>query len=501
MPFVPSEAAPRCAVVDLGSNSVRLVVFEGRTRTPVPILNEKAVLRLGRGLTATGRLNDDAVARAVRVMSRFHAIARAMGADPFEVVATAAVRDAVNGPAFVEDLQNRMPGVPIRILSGEQEAELAALGMLSGMPDADGILADIGGGSLEMVRLRQGSRDEAVTVKLGVIRLAERAGGDLPKARKIVDGDLESIPWLNNNPGGCLYLVGGAFRALARVHMLQTGYKLNIVDHYTISADSARDVADWVLDAKKPVLEKLFTIPRRRLEDLPYAAMVLRRLLRRTEARQVMFSAHGLREGWFMQRMPQDIRAQEPLSAACRDMARALGRDPALPPLLMAWTAPIFAQETPEERNLREAACWLSDLGSHDHPEFRAEQSFLRALCGPNFAISHAQRAFLGFVLAFRYGATREAPYLMEMSSLLSAPAIRRAEQLGVALRLAYALSAGTPDLLEGCQLRPVADRLVLHLSGPSADLAAESVARRLEQLSAVFGLQAAIETDEIVSV
>ena len=172
MPYRPPADIPRCAVVDLGSNSVRLVVYEGRSRNPMSIFNEKAVLRLGRGLSATGRLNEDGMAQAFTVMHRYHAVARAMGADPFEVLATAAVRDATNGRAFVDALQLRLPGVPIRILSGAEEAAYSAMAMLCGIPTADGVLADIGGGSLELVRLIAGERAASHTTALGVIRLA-----------------------------------------------------------------------------------------------------------------------------------------------------------------------------------------------------------------------------------------------------------------------------------------------------------------------------------------
>src|SRR5580692_3531968 len=107
MPYRPPANAPRCAVVDLGSNSVRLVVYEGHTRNPVSIFNEKAVLRLGRGLSATGRLNEDGMAQAFTVLHRYHAVARAMGTEQFEVLATAAVRDAGNGTDFVAALSAR----------------------------------------------------------------------------------------------------------------------------------------------------------------------------------------------------------------------------------------------------------------------------------------------------------------------------------------------------------------------------------------------------------
>src|ERR1700742_2397149 len=96
--------------------------------------------------------------QAFTVLHRYHAVARAMGATPFEILATAAVRDARNGPDFVAALRSRLPDVPIHILSGIEEATYAAMGVLCGIPTADGILADIGGGSLEVVRLDRGAR-------------------------------------------------------------------------------------------------------------------------------------------------------------------------------------------------------------------------------------------------------------------------------------------------------------------------------------------------------
>jgi len=405
MPFDPLPEAPRCAVVDLGSNSVRLVVFEGRTRNPMAIFNEKAVLRLGRGLQSTGQLNPEAVAQAVTVMNRYYAIARAMRADPFEVLATAAVRDAENGAALIETLRERMPHVPITVVSGQQEAELSAAGVLCGIPDADGVLADIGGGSMEVVRLLAGQRGQAQTTRLGVIRLAERAGGVPMRARPLVEADLAEVRWLGQGAGRDLYLVGGAWRAMARIHIAQKLYSLNMVHHYTVDKEAARELANAVASAPRRVLERMTAAPRRRIDDLPYAAIVLRRLLRVTNARRVVFSANGLREGWYMRLVAEDIRREHPLTAAAHDFARRYGRHAGLPAALVAWTAPLFAGETAEEMRLREAACWMSDIGSHDHPEYRAEQSFLRILRQPGIGLDHHARAFLGLTLALRYEA------------------------------------------------------------------------------------------------
>ena len=494
MPFVPPFPLPRCGVVDLGSNSVRLVVYEGHTRNPMPIFNEKAVLRLGRGLQTTGRLNEEGMDVALTVMHRYQAVARAMGADPFEVLATAAVRDASNGPAFVKALRDRMPGVPIHILSGAEEAAYSADGVLCGIPAADGVLADIGGGSLEVVRLANGTRGPSRTLRLGVIRLAERSGGDPIRARAIAEEDLRTVAWLGEDPGDDLYLVGGAWRALARIHMAQTGYPLNMVHHYTIGREEARELTGLISHATRKVLERMPGAPRRRIDDLPFAAVALRRLLRVTAARRIIFSASGLREGWFMRRMPQEIQQRDPLISAAWELAARHGRDPSLPPALLKWTRSLFPGETTTAVRLREAMCWMSDIGSHDHPEFRAEQAYLRVLRQPGVGLDHHSRAFLALVVALRYEADPDAPFLRPSRLLLDFDTAHRAEVLGVALRLAYTLSAGTKDLLAGARLQIEGSKLVLRLQENSGVFAGESVVRRLDRLAQAVGLQGAVE-------
>jgi len=368
--------------------------------------------------------------------------------------------------------------------------------MLCGIPAADGVLADIGGGSLELVRLERGTRGPSQTLRLGVIRLAERAGNDTLKARSLAESDLRTVPWLGDAAGGDLYLVGGAFRALARIHMALTNYPLAMVHHYTIGREAARELAGLVATAPRKTLEKLPSAPRRRIDDLPFAAVVLRRLLRVSDARRVVLSASGLREGWFMRRMPPEIRLQDPLMAAAREMATRLGRDTALPPALLQWTAPLFATETVEWQRLREAACWMSDIGSHDHPEFRAEQAFLRVLRQPGIGLDHQARAFLALALALRYEVDADATFLSPARTLLDAQAVARAEVLGAALRLAYTLSAGTRALLAGTQLRVQGGRLTLMLRENSGVFAGESVIRRLDRLAQTMGLDAVAEAD-----
>ncbi|MCS6853942.1 MAG: Ppx/GppA family phosphatase, partial [Elioraea sp.] len=398
-PFSPH--ARRLGVIDLGSNSVRLVVFEGLTRNPQIVFNEKAILGLGRGLQMTGRLNEEAIAQSVTVLERYAVVAAAMRADPVEVLATAAVRDAQNGPAYVEMLRRRFPALPIRVLAGEEEARLSALGVLCGIPQADGILGDLGGGSLELVRLDCGIVRTA-TLPLGALRLIDRSGNDVVRARAIAEEVLREVPWLAEGAGRDLYLVGGAWRALARIHIGQTGYPLSVVHHYTLSREEARDLTGVITNLSRKTLERIPGVSRRRLDTLPFAAVVLRRLLRATGARRVVFSANGLREGWYATHLDPEVVAEDPVIAAGRDLCRRFGRSEDLPPALIRWTEPIFPDETAAARRLRETACWVSDIGAHEHPEYKAEQAFLRLLRQPGIGLDHHARAFLALTLAVR---------------------------------------------------------------------------------------------------
>jgi exopolyphosphatase/guanosine-5'-triphosphate,3'-diphosphate pyrophosphatase len=484
----------RPGVVDLGSNSVRLVIFEGLSRNPLTIFNEKAVLGLGRGLQQTGRLNEAAIAPALTVLARYAAVAGAMGAEPFEILATAATRDAGNGAAFVAAIQDRLPDIPVRLLSGTEEGQLSAEGVLLGFPGADGVLGDLGGGSLELVELAKGRMGRAASLPLGAIRLADRAGGDMAKTRALVEADLAQIGWLRQAEGRDLYLVGGAWRALARMHIAQTGYPLSIVHHYVITREEARDLSGVVAQATRKMLEKMPGAPAKRLGDMPFAAVVLRRLLRATGARRVVFSANGLREGWYARLLPPEARAEDPLLAAGMDLARRFGRDPELAPALLHWTDPLFDAEPAAAAALREAACWIADIGSHDHPDYRGEHAFFRVLRQPGVGVDHHQRAFLALVVALRYETALDAPLLATARQLLDQAAMRRAEVLGAALRLAFTLSGGTRQLLAGTSLRRHGGELRLSLVEGSGVFAGESVQRRLDALAAALGLTPMVE-------
>lgn len=493
-----SHSLMRSAIVDLGSNSVRLVVFEGRERNPVMIFNEKATLRLGSGLDTSKRLNPKGVALAEDVFKRFYAVATTMGADPFVVLATAAVRDAIDGPEFINKLNQWMPNVPIHILTGEEEADYAAAGVLCSIPNADGVVADIGGGSMELVQLCGQQRFNAQTLPLGVIRLMDRSERKVAKAKSIVTKDLKTVEWLDEVKKKNLYLVGGAFRAMAQLYMEYTSYPLSIVHYFTLPYDEAKRMVEWTIEKSKGGLNNnMPTFIHKRLNDLPYAATVLGQLLTRMRPERIIFCAEGVREGWYMRNVvSQSARGQDPQEAAARDISERLGRVKEFPLALMQWTSSLFKDESVTMKRLRWNACLISDSGCHDHPAYRKEESYRRILCMAGMAFDHPTRAFLALATAMRYEAGVEEEFLSSAKKILTHKQFEQAVILGMAFRVAYTLSGNLPSLLLRTRLKVGKKKLTLYFSHHLDAVISDAVTRRLSRLGQLMGLETQLLPD-----
>ena len=477
----------RIAVIDVGSNSLRLVVFERLGPSLLPLLNEKVMCALGRGIGASGRLNPEGVELAFGNLQRFVALARALDVDHIAIIATAAVRDASDGRAFVAEAE-RQCGVPVRVVGGGEEGALSAAGALAGIPEADGVVGDLGGGSVELVRVEAGQIGEAVSLPLGPLRLSELS--DSRKAvGEAIDRAVEQVALLRAARDKTLYLVGGAWRAIARLHMEQTGYPLHIIHQYTLRRRSMESFLEIIDRQSRRSLERIATINRRRLEVVPLAAAILRRLIAAGRPDRVVFSAYGLREGYAYSLLPPDSRA-DPLIAACIGMAAGQSRGKSDGERLQQWIAPAFGPLDERARQLHRAACWLSDLAWTEHPDYRAEQAFMRSLRMPVGAIAHRERVYIGLALHARYGGAIGDPVTAPTRVLLDDAAAAEARALGLALRLAYTLCGGALGLLDEVQLRRDDEAgLVLELPASGSLFIGEAVQRRLDALGRALGL------------
>ncbi|MFM9941416.1 MAG: exopolyphosphatase [Hyphomicrobiaceae bacterium] len=479
-------------VIDIGSNSVRLVVYEGAVRSPTPLFNEKVHCGLGRSVATTNRLGAESIERALAALARFHTIARILRVKNLRAIATAAVRDASDGREFIVRGE-QAAGVPIQILSGEREAELAAAGVQMGFRHPSGVAGDLGGGSLELVNVGGQLRSGAVTLPLGGLRLIDLAQGRIDKALELTDASLASVPWLDQGDVPTLYAVGGTWRALARLHMDATNYPLRVMHGYRLPTREAIEYCEMIRRARKPSdIKGGADISRARREVLPFGALVLERLLKRMRPKDVTFSVFGIREGLLYSLLAPSEQQKDPLISFAEDYSRLRSRSAEHAKELVTWTDALFVEpgprESEDERRLRHAACLLSDIGWRAHPDYRGEQSLNVIAHAALGGIDHEGRIFLALSIYFRHiGAGEETPgeHLSErLKSFVSRRTLKRARIIGAALRAAHMMSIGMPGIIDETPLSYDGGKLVLTLPRSYQGLDGERLSRRFEALA-----------------
>jgi exopolyphosphatase/guanosine-5'-triphosphate,3'-diphosphate pyrophosphatase len=486
------------AVIDIGSNSVRLVVYEGNSRSPTPIFNEKVLCGLGREVSTKGKLNPEAVASAMAALKRFRALCDVIEVGEVKVIATAAVREAKDGTNFIRDAE-KICRAPLDVLTGKREACLAALGVIASIHEPDGVAGDLGGGSLELIEVRGNDVGIGQTLPFGGLALADAAAHSIKKAGKLVSAALESEPILKSLAGRTFYAVGGTWRAFARLHMRQTGYPLHVMHGYSISAKEAIEFAELVQRVDPETLDHIESVAKPRRELLPYGALVLGEVLRIGKPKRVVISALGVREGLLFEALDEATRLQDPLIAAANDLNMLRSRSPLHGQELIGWTDVFMdstgIEETPEEKRLRHAACLLADIGWRAHPEYRGEQSLNIISHAAFVGIDHPGRAFLALAVFYRHagmGDDEPSPHVRELASTRI---LDRARVLGAALRVAYLVSASMPDVLPKAPLKVERGKLVLRLEGKHTALDGERLFNRVRQLGKLIGREPSIRT------
>jgi exopolyphosphatase/guanosine-5'-triphosphate,3'-diphosphate pyrophosphatase len=492
------DYGPPVAVVDIGSNSVRLVVYEGLTRSLTPIFNEKVLAGLGREVQTTGLLASDAVEKAIAALHRFRALCERMQVDKLWVIATAACRDAKNGKAFVAQAEE-ICGSKVDVLSGPREAELSALGVVSGFHKPDGIVGDLGGGSLEITEIHGTRVKPGLTLPLGGLALQDISAKSIKKAEKIVRAALEESAVLKSGKARTFYAIGGTWRALARLHMWQTGYPLHVMHGYVLPAREAFEFSSLVHRVDPDMLSQIEVVTDARRPLLAYAALVLENLVRIARPKDVIISALGVREGLLYSFLERAERERDPLITAAADLNLLRSRSPAHGEELTQWTDRFMASsgldETAEERRLRHAACLLADIGWRAHPDYRGEQS-LNIIANAAFvAIDHPGRTFIALAVFFRHVGLVDEELSPRLRELASTRVLDRARVLGAALRVAYLVSASMPGVLPQTPMLVERGRLVLRFDSTVKALAGERVFARLRQLARLIGREPAMET------
>lgn len=493
--IVPERVArdrPHYAVADIGSNSVRLVVYDQLGRAPFPRFNEKSLCRLAAGLAETGEIAAEGFRRTVETLRRFRAIADAMEVPRIDVIATEAVRRAANGPRLVAAIKEET-GLGARVLSGEEEARYAGTGVIAGFYRPIGLVGDLGGGSLEIVEIlddRVGDQPP-VSLPLGALPVQALLAEAGPKAKQRVDELLEgALPPVLTRP--VFHAVGGNWRAFAKAHMAETEAPVRVVHGYAAPAESVRAFAKKLWRLPEAKIAKLPGVPTRRAGTLVAAALVLDRVLKRLAPERVVFSALGVREGWLYSQLPKRERYLDPLVEGAQAFGVPQARVARFAPALARWTDGLFPGETPAERRLRVAACALSDIAWRDHPDVQGLESFRRLLQFPFIGLDHAERVFLALAVRARYPGRVDESSLGPALGLLSPNARRRAEILGRAMLLGYRVSGSVPEILEKARLAIEAGGVRLEVDPAARVPDSEVVADRLRLLAEVVGVRGA---------
>ncbi len=470
----------RVGVIDVGSNSVRLVVFDGVARSPAYFFNEKVLCGLGKGLADSGLLSPEGRERALKAIKRFALLLEHMGVEKVSTVATAAVREAADGPDFCADVL-AATGIELYVASGEEEARLSAQGVLLGWPEADGLVCDIGGASMELARLNAGLVGQRATSPLGPLKLADYKGDMAAHIRDTVAATMLAV---QAPIGERLFLVGGSWRAIARLDMARRDYPLHVLHEYHLSASQMAETAAWVAAQDPQALSEFTDTSMARLKLVPLAAKVMQGLIEVLQPAEIAISSYGIREGMLFEAMPPAMRGLDPLIEACRYMETTNARFPGFGDALYNWLKGLFPETA---QRLVQAACLLHDTTWRAHPDYRADMCFETVTRANMGGIDHKGRLFLAWALRSRYNSSKNG----EGASLALLPEveIEIARSLGLAMRLGAMISGAQAVMLQNTALRVTDDALILELEGSAQALLGEVLEKRFQNLAKAMAL------------
>ncbi|MDF1855529.1 Ppx/GppA family phosphatase [Pseudooceanicola sp.] len=486
-----TRALSRVGVVDVGSNSVRLVVFDGAARSPAYFYNEKIMCALGAGLSETGRLNPEGRKRALAAIHRFQLLAHGMRATPLTAVATAAMREASDGADFIAEAE-RLTGLNIHIIDGTEEARLSAQGVLLGWPGSYGLVCDIGGSSMELAEIAGGTVGRCVTSPLGPLKLADVKGGRKGR-RGFIKAEVGKLKCEMGEQRNRLFLVGGSWRAIARIDMDRRGYPLHVLHEYRMTAKAIRETADYIQKQDPEVLRARCGVSRDRMALVPMAAEVLVEIVRAFRPHDIAVSSYGIREGMLYQQMPQNLRDRDPLIEACRFAERKDARLPGFGRTVYEFLLPLFRSAKPEQLRLIKAACLLHDVTWRAHPDYRAEVCFDNATRANLGGLKHSERIFLGLALLHRYRNKREGTHFEDMYDMIPPEQQLQAEIVGKALRFGAMLWLDRDADIGELKWFPKKKRLVLNLTEAAWPLFGEVAAARFGSLASALGAESEI--------
>jgi exopolyphosphatase/guanosine-5'-triphosphate,3'-diphosphate pyrophosphatase len=483
------ETRNRVGVIDVGSNSVRFVVFDGAIRSPSYFYNEKVMAGLGTDLAHTGKLHPEGKERALRAMVRFAKIAERMELTSLAAVATEAVRAASDGPEFCQTVLDEI-GIELVPVSGEQEARLSAQGVLLGWPQTSGLVCDIGGASMELAQLKSGDVERARSSKLGPMAVLGRFK-EPEKQMNYIRAELGNLIQGFDKNTETLFLVGGSWRALAQIHMKRVDYPLRVIHDFVVEPEAILDTLKHVARQSPEALQEQVNAGSARVRLLPTAAKILIEILNTFNVGELAFSSYGLREGLMYENMSEDVRSTDPLIAAARAMEQSQARFPGFGDTLYNWILPLFNDLDDTFLRLIHTACLLHDVHWRSHPDYRSEVCFDAATHANLAGIDHGGRVFLAWSLLHRYKAKYVSQNYTRVDDLLHEDEMALAETIGYAMRLGAMMSGADPEHMGKLFLTSKA--VNLELDSQSKEVFGEVVMKRLHSVATSMDRIAAV--------
>ena len=492
-------ANKRIGVIDIGSNSVRFVVYSVSGAAFAPIYTEKVLAGLGRDLQRTGKLSPEGPISALAALRRFALLVQGQKLDDLLIAATAALRDASDAPQFIAEVRTQT-GLDISPLSGQEEAVMSANGVLAGEPRASGLAADLGGASLELVSIDQGEISGGVSYPLGPFAMYKGVF-DAADLRPRIVAVLDKAPGPSVNPGQALYLIGGAWRNLASIHQKRTGYPLRLSHNYSLERADAEALARWASSPEGvEVLLNWPNMSKRRADTLPYSGLMLDILLDKLRPSRVIIAPGGLRDGMVLSALGDQQKNRDALFDACSSLAGHSRQNIKIAQAIDAFLSglkDIFPRtfSRPAEARLRKAASLLISTGAGLHPDHRAQIIYEIALFGPLSGVTHKERAYLAFMVFRAFRSRKTPPQNSIIQHLLSEQEQNNARIYGEAIRAAVVLGGRSPDILAKITLSADEHCLVLRPRPEVRPLIVTRTQAHFQDLAKMLNLDLVVKT------
>jgi exopolyphosphatase/guanosine-5'-triphosphate,3'-diphosphate pyrophosphatase len=478
------------AIIDLGSNSIRMLIYDNLLNSQIPIFNEKAICELGKNLDKTGKLDPKGSDFALSVLQRFKRILSNLKVKKFKIIGTAAIREATDSKLFVAKVKKILKK-KVQVLTGIEEAENSALGVIIGFQRVNGVVVDLGGGSLEIARVEKNIIYEKISLPLGVLRLFNQPKRNKDKINSIISFYLNKIEWLRKGKTKNLYLCGGTWRTLLNAHIFKTNYPLSILHQYKLPAIEALKFSNRLSSVKLIKSEKLVGVTKSRTNYIPIGSYILSSLIKICDPSNILCSVSGVREGSLINKAYLNILKKDSLNRSVHFIALKKGDFGENYIKLYNFLKKIFPNKDENfPFRLLLPACSLSNfdwgLGTYQ----RAELVFHEVINSPILKLSHNDRIKLGLVSFWRHCSTKYYPDL-EFLKLLSNSEITACRRIGAALRFASSISVISSIFYEKIKIYVANEKtLILKVPKKYSQVISNQVQKRLKSLAEEMNLK-----------